>query len=61
MKKIKIASAYILLFALFLNFQSCIVAVRKDNGKHKGWYKSSAGNHNSMSVNPGNGKIKGKK
>jgi hypothetical protein len=31
---------------LLLGTQSCIVLNKKDNGKHKGWYKNKKNPHN---------------
>jgi len=42
-----------------LNLSSCVVYVKKDNGKHKGWYKNPNNPHNPQTTNPG--KAKGKK
>jgi hypothetical protein len=33
---------------------------KKDNGKHKGWYKNPNNPHHPNSTNPGNSKGKGK-
>jgi len=58
----------IIFFSLILLFavSSCVV-VRKDNGKHRGWFKNRNNPHHFNSTNPGKsegskeGKSKGKK
>lgn len=51
-------------FGLLLNGTSCIVFVKKDNGKHLGWYKNPKNPHNPSSpnkpsnVSPGKSKTK---
>ncbi len=40
---------------------SCAVMVRKDNGKHKGWYKNSNNPHHPFTTNPGKAKGKSKR
>ena len=58
--------AIIVLSILFvLSLTSCAVLVKKDNGKHKGWYKNKNNPHNAASSKQtgnasGNGKSKGK-
>jgi hypothetical protein len=53
--------AIIVLSVLFiLSLTSCAVFVKKDNGKHKGWYKNSNNPHNPSSTKQtGNGKSNG--
>jgi hypothetical protein len=58
-------SIAILIFpALLISQTSCIVFYKKDNGKHKGWYKNPNNPHHQNSTNPGkskgNSKGKGK-
>lgn len=43
---------------LVLSQTSCLV--RKDYGKHKGWFKNSNNPHHPNSTNPGHNKGKGK-
>jgi hypothetical protein len=51
----------LLISASLLFTTSCVVVtpgVKKDNGKHKGWYKNRNNPHNPKSTNPGHGKRK---
>lgn len=61
MKKMKITASFLIISLLF---SSCVmITTKKDNGKHKGWYKNSNNPHNPAhenSGNNGNGKGKGK-
>jgi hypothetical protein len=54
----------IILLSIFLMGQtSCVVFYKKDNGKHKGWFKGpkkSKGPLHPSSTNPGHSKGKGK-
>lgn len=52
-----------LLTILVLSQTSCLVTHKKDNGKHKGWYKNPNNPHHPISTNPGKskGKTKGKR
>jgi len=54
MKTIKLTS-FALLITFFFSTTSCVVFVKKDNGKHKGWYKNTNNPHN-----PNSTKQKGK-
>jgi hypothetical protein len=49
MKKIIKITLLLLCTGLFISLTSCAVLVpapKKDNGKHKGWYKNSNNPHN---------------
>ncbi len=46
---------------LLFSVTSCTVFVKKDNGKHKGWFKNPNNPHNQDSTNPGKSKGKSKK
>jgi hypothetical protein len=46
MKAIKTFAAICIASALVLSAPSCTVLVKKDNGKHKGWYKNTNNLHN---------------
>ena len=53
--------AYIALYiGVSVSLTSCVVvppvAVKKDNGKHKGWYKNTNNPHNANTTNPGHTK-----
>jgi hypothetical protein len=60
MKKIK---ALILLLAfcsgLLISSTSCVVLVKEDNGRHRGWFKNPKNPHNVFYSNPQKGKSKG--
>jgi hypothetical protein len=59
MKISKTIASLMLITILFLNLTSCLVIhQKKDNGLHKGWFKSQQGPHPQA---PGNsGKVNGK-
>jgi hypothetical protein len=65
MKILKITLITLLLSFIISSGTSC-VAYRKDNGKHKGWFKNPNNPHNPNTTNPGkskgnsNGKSNGK-
>ncbi len=48
---------------LLIGTQSCVVVKteKKDNGKHKGWYKNRHNPHNPNTNNPGQQPKNGKK
>lgn len=47
----------IIVFAVLITSQtSCVVISKKDNGKHKGWFKNSNNPHHPNSTNPGKSK-----
>jgi len=50
--------ATLLLFSMLLYMSSCIVVLKKDNGKHKGWYKNTNNPHNPLTTNPARGNKK---
>lgn len=58
MKIFKQLALAVLCAGFLFSLTSCAVMVRKDNGKHKGWYKNSNNPHHPFSTNPG--KAKGK-
>ncbi|MES2764058.1 MAG: hypothetical protein V4677_17715 [Bacteroidota bacterium] len=60
MKNHKFILGITLIISLSISQSSCIVVHKKDNGKHKGWYKNSNNPHNPNTTNPGNGKVKSK-
>jgi hypothetical protein len=39
-----------LCIGLLFNASACFVIAKKDNGKHKGWYKNKRNNHNPRST-----------
>lgn len=62
MKIYKAIASLLLVTVLLLNLTSCLVIHQpKDNGKHKGWFKSQHNPHHPASNNPGkaNGKSQG--
>ncbi|MES2589208.1 MAG: hypothetical protein V4622_09515 [Bacteroidota bacterium] len=74
MKKVAKLLSLVLFVGFLLNLQACVVVHKKDNGKHKGWYKNKRNPHNPNTVkvkkvvvvkekkgNNGNGNGKGKK
>lgn len=46
MKPLKAISLIVLPLILLVSSQSCLVLYKKDNGKHKGWYKNKKNPHN---------------
>lgn len=65
MKTFKAIITISLLLFIYLSQTSCVyrtTVVKKDNGKHKGWFKNPNNPHHPNSTNPGNakGKSKGK-
>ncbi|SFC24569.1 hypothetical protein SAMN05421780_1044 [Flexibacter flexilis DSM 6793] len=58
------AIALFLCSSLLFSMSSCLVSsthttvVKKDSGKHKGWYKNSNNPHHPHSTNPGHGNKK---
>ena len=60
MKKVKLFAVVIMSAGLLLGTSSCFIAVSKDNGQHKGWYKNPNNPHNPNTTNPGKAKGKGK-
>jgi ABC-type oligopeptide transport system substrate-binding subunit len=48
--------AIIFSIIFLLSQTSCIVFSKKDNGKHKGWYKNTNNPHHPNSTNPGKSK-----
>lgn len=58
MKYSKIIFAILLFTAFLFTAESCIVLMKEDNGKHKGWYKNQNSNHGIVSTKPGHSKIK---
>jgi hypothetical protein len=58
MKTIKTIAIFSLFNLFLFNASSCIVFVKKDNGKHKGWTKNPNNPHHPASTNPGKAKAK---
>jgi len=59
MRNIKIILASMLITGMMLSFTSCVIVVRKDNGKHKGWYKNPNNPHHPFHIlKKSNGKNK---
>jgi len=61
MKKYKSGIVLLLSAALLFGTSSCLVFVKTDNGKHKGWFKNSNNPHHPNSTNPGKSKDKPRK
>lgn len=63
MKILKLFSALVLSTGLMIGANSCVIH-KKDNGKHKGWYKNPNNPHHPNTTNPGHttppGKAKAK-
>ena len=66
MKPYKLITTVVFCLALIFVTSSCVV-VRKDNGKHRGWFKNRNNPHHPKTINPGKsegknaGKSMGKK
>ena len=58
MKISAIISMMVLCLVFLFSTTSCTVVLKKDNGKHRGWYKSPATPNPPTVINPG--KSKGK-
>jgi hypothetical protein len=56
MKLIKTIVILGLLIGFLFNVTSCVVVPRKDNGKHKGWHKSSSNLHHLNTSKPSKSK-----
>ena len=56
MKTLRTIAILVLCMGLLFSATSCVVLVKKDNGKHKGWFKNSNNPHNPISTNPGKSK-----
>lgn len=61
MKTVKTFVILALCMGFLFNITSCVVLVREDNGKHKGWYKNPHNPHHPHSTNPGKSKGKSNK
>jgi len=67
MKPLKTFTIVVFCLALLFVASSCAVVVRKDNGKHRGWFKNRNNPHHPRTTNPGiykgskEIKLKGKK
>jgi flagellar basal body-associated protein FliL len=46
MKRLKVMILIVLSMVILMGTQSCLVLTKKDNGKHKGWYKNKKNPHN---------------
>jgi hypothetical protein len=55
-KTLEIVVVLILCIVFLFNATSCFVLVKKENGKHQGWYKNPNNPHNPNSTNPGKSK-----
>jgi hypothetical protein len=60
-KQFKTIAIFIVLTVFLFSNSSCVVYHKKNNGKHKGWYKNPKNPHNPHSTNPGRGNGKNKK
>ena len=58
-EKLKTFAVVALCAGILFGASSCVVLVKKDNGKHKGWFKNPNNPHHPHSTNPA-GKSKGK-
>jgi hypothetical protein len=58
MKLFKIFVTLTLCIGILFGATSCLVVVREDNGRHKGWFKNSNNPHHPHSTNPGKGNKK---
>jgi hypothetical protein len=61
MRTLKKIAILLLCTGLLFSTSSCVVLVKKDNGKHKGWFKNPNNSHNPISKNPGMSKGKSKR
>ena len=62
MKAIKTIIPIVISLIIILNLSSCFLIVRRDNGKHSGWYKNPNNKHypnNIIIIKPGKGKGNG--
>jgi len=59
MKQFKTIAILIMLATFLFSNSSCVVFYKKDNGKHKGWFKNPKNPHNPTSTKPGKGNGKG--
>ncbi|HET6245186.1 MAG: hypothetical protein H0V01_12045 [Bacteroidetes bacterium] len=60
MRPLKTAAILAFCAGLLFSTSSCLVVVKKDNGRHKGWFKNTNNPHHPHSTNPGNGNSGGK-
>ncbi len=58
MRATRFALVSLLFTLLFFSNTSCVVFVKHDNGKHKGWFKNSNNPHHPNTTNPGHTKKK---
>lgn len=58
MKPFKIVVALVLYMGIFFGTTSCLVVLKEDNGRRKGWFKNSHNPHHPHSTNPGKGNKK---
>lgn len=56
MKRLKTIAVLVLCLGFLFSTTSCVVLVKDDNGKHKGWFKHSHNPHHPNSTNPGKNK-----
>jgi hypothetical protein len=58
MKNLRVLTLIVFCTAAIFNSSSCI-SVKKDNGKHKGWFKNPNNPHHPLTTNPGHTKTPG--
>jgi hypothetical protein len=46
MKRTKQIAVLVLCMGLLIGATSCVVLVKEDNGRHKGWFKNPRNRHN---------------
>jgi hypothetical protein len=56
MKTFRTIAFIVLCIGLLFGATSCVVLVKEDNGKHKGWFKNSNNPHHPDNTNPGKSK-----
>jgi hypothetical protein len=61
MKHIRILLFLTIIAGYLFSISSCAVALKTDNGSHKGWYKNSNNPHHPETTNPGKENKKQKK
>lgn len=60
MKILKLFSVFVVSTGLMIGVNACTVHIfKKDNGKHKGWYKNPNNPHHPNTTNPGHTKPPG--
>jgi ABC-type oligopeptide transport system substrate-binding subunit len=56
MKRFKTIAVLLLCMGFLFSTTSCVVLVKENNGKHKGWFKNPNNPHHPYSTNPGKSK-----